>query len=54
MDQDRIVLGWLENCGIKPLALGITWEGHPKHPLYLSYGTQLIPFAGRGLARPAL
>jgi hypothetical protein len=54
MDQDRTVLGWLRSYGIKPLALGITQEGHPRHPLYLSYGAQLIPLAGRGLARPAL
>jgi hypothetical protein len=47
MDQDLTVLGWLESYDIKPLALGITLERHPKHPLYLSYAAQLIPFAGR-------
>lgn len=47
MEQDLTVLGWLGCHGIKPRALGITRDGHPKHPLYLSYGAQLIPFAGR-------
>lgn len=47
MDQDLTVLGWLEALGMEPRALGITKEGHPKHPLYLSSASALIPFAGR-------
>jgi hypothetical protein len=47
LEQDSAVLGWLDDIGVKPRALGITRDGHPKHPLYLSYGAQLIPFAGR-------
>lgn len=35
LGQDRVVLGWLETYGVKPLALGVTKDGHPKHPLYL-------------------
>jgi len=33
--QDLTVLAWLAEYGIKPLALGMTRDGHPKHPLYL-------------------
>lgn len=47
MAQDLTVLGWLESDGIKPLALGMTRNGHPKHPLYLSCSDQMILFARR-------
>ena len=40
--QDETVKGWLEDTG-KPLyALGLTKEGHPRHPLYLPSNTQLV------------
>jgi hypothetical protein len=45
MGQDRAVLGWLEGYGIEPMALGLTKEGHPRHPLYLPYSASLLPFA---------
>jgi hypothetical protein len=47
IEQDRIVLDWLESKGIQPQALGITRAGHPKHPLYLPSTAQPIPFARR-------
>jgi hypothetical protein len=46
-EQDLAVLGRLESYGIKPLALGLTKDGHPKHPLYLPRAAELVPFAGR-------
>lgn len=47
MDQDLTMLGWLARLGIRPCALAITKDGHPKHPLYVSYSAELLPFAGR-------
>src|SRR4051794_12688875 len=47
MGQDLAVLGWLEAFGIRPFALGLTRDGHPKHPLYLPKAAELMPFAGR-------
>jgi hypothetical protein len=36
MSQDQTVLGWIaERC--KPMCLGITQDGHPRHPLYVPY-----------------
>jgi hypothetical protein len=49
MDQDLAVMGWKDNWpGVKPMCLGITREGHPRHPLYVTYDTLLIPYCGRG------
>ena len=47
MDQDLTVLGWLDNEAIKPVCLGLTHGGHPKHPLYVRADAPLIPFKGR-------
>jgi hypothetical protein len=44
--QDQVVLGWLRELGISPVALGITKDGHPKHPLYVPYSAELIGFTG--------
>lgn len=49
LDQDTAVLGSITPaCG--PMALGITRDGHPKHPLYVPYEAELVPFAGRQLS----
>ena len=45
--QDQTVLGWLAEIGVRSLALGLTKEGHPKHPLYLPKAAELAPFKGR-------
>ena len=45
--QDLAVMGWLRELGIEPLALGVTMDGHPKHPLYVPYSADLVPFTGR-------
>jgi hypothetical protein len=47
MDQDLAVLGWLESYGIKPMSLGSTRDGHPRHPLYLPKTVDLAPFHRR-------
>lgn len=45
--QDLTVLGWLAGYGIEALALGVTRDGHPKHPLYLPKSAEPLPFTGR-------
>jgi hypothetical protein len=47
LDQDLAMLRWLAEVGAKPTALGITKDGHPKHPLYVPSGTALRPFPAR-------
>jgi hypothetical protein len=43
-DQDRVVYGWLRRVGVAPFALGVTKAGHPRHPLYVPYSAELVPF----------
>lgn len=38
------VAAMLVEAGIKPMAFGVTIEGHPKHPLYLRGDTALRPW----------
>lgn len=45
--QDLAVLRWLDQFGISPVALGVTKDRHPKHPLYVPYSAELVPYAGR-------
>jgi hypothetical protein len=40
--QDKIILDWLEEVGIRPFALGVTRQGHPRHPLYLPYAIEPV------------
>jgi hypothetical protein len=51
MDQDETFLGWLDRLSIEPKALAINKNGTPKHPLYVPYGTDLVPYDGRGRRR---
>jgi hypothetical protein len=44
MDQDRTVLGEIERV-CTPMALGITRDGHPKHPLYVPYYAERVPLS---------
>jgi hypothetical protein len=49
-DQDISVLGRVKVLGHRRLAwecLGVTKEGHPKHPLYVPYDTKPRPFTIR-------
>lgn len=40
--RDSEVLGILDMAGRPPLCLGVTKQGHPKHPLYVPANTSLI------------
>jgi hypothetical protein len=48
LGQDRIILCWLNEQGIAPLALGFTRGGHPRHPLYLPYSAGLVGYEYSG------
>lgn len=43
LGQDQVALGWLDDLGITPVALGLTSYGFPKHPLYVPYSAELVP-----------
>lgn len=47
-DRDKQVLALFKEYGIKPLALKISKDGHPCHPLYLSNDLTPQPFNPRG------
>ena len=47
LDQDLAVLRLLDSWKVARLALGVTKDGHPKHPLYIRYDAPLLPFVGR-------
>jgi hypothetical protein len=42
-----VVLGWLRGLGIKPVALGLTKDGHLNHPLYVPYRVEPVAVEGR-------
>ncbi len=43
MGQDEAVLGSI--CGLcQPICLGLTRDGHPRHPLYVPYSAELRAF----------
>jgi hypothetical protein len=39
------ILGMTAANGVAPMCLGRTQNGQPRHPLMLSYGTSLVPWA---------
>lgn len=43
--QDETALGWLD--GKRCFALGLTKDGHPRHPLYLPLAAEPTRFRGR-------
>lgn len=43
LGQDETFLGWLPDH-IKPMRLGLTKDGHPRHPLYLKSESEPIPY----------
>jgi hypothetical protein len=45
--QDLAMLRWLREAGVMPMALAVTKDGHPRHPLYVPQDTPLMPFSGR-------
>lgn len=44
LGQDRAMLSWLTEQGIAPLTLGLTRDGHPRHPLYVPYTAELVAY----------
>ncbi|KAJ57514.1 hypothetical protein ACMU_03130 [Actibacterium mucosum KCTC 23349] len=44
MDRNRVVLLKLKNAKPPLVHLGLTKEGHPRHPLYVPYAQQLQPW----------
>jgi hypothetical protein len=48
LDQDLAVLRLLDSWKVGRLSLGVTKDGHPKHPLYVPNAAPLLPFVGRG------
>jgi hypothetical protein len=44
LGQDATVLGWLRRLGVRPLALGITRDGHP---LYVRNDAEPVPYERR-------
>ncbi|MAM25826.1 MAG: hypothetical protein CML55_10720 [Rhodobacteraceae bacterium] len=39
-DRGREALALLRSCGVPLFHLGLTKEGHPRHPLYIAYAQQ--------------
>lgn len=46
LGQDETMLGWLSDEDAPIVALGLTKDGHPRHPLYLRSDAPIIPFNG--------
>jgi hypothetical protein len=44
--RDRQVLGLLRSYRVRPMALGVTKAGHPRHPLYLRRDAVAEPYGG--------
>lgn len=42
--RDRQVLATLRECGVTPHVLGLTKDGHPRHPLYMPTAAQPVPW----------
>lgn len=47
LGQDETMLGWLGCPPRKVHALGLTKDGHPRHPLYLPSNAEPVPYRGR-------
>lgn len=46
MDRAASVLRLLREAGVNPYCLGVTKDGHPKHPLYLRSDVETTPYVG--------
>lgn len=48
MDQDLTTIGWMDKePDVKLMCLGMTKHGHPRHPLYVPYSAEVVPFVPR-------
>jgi hypothetical protein len=48
MDRDSAVMELIAvSYTVRPMCLGITIEGHPRHPLYAPYDARVIPYVPR-------
>ncbi len=47
LDQDMKIMALLRALGVRPMCLGVTDGGHPKHPLYIGRDIELEPYKGR-------
>lgn len=48
--QDEAMLGWIDLANGRDapvVTLGLTKQGHPRHPLYLPLNSEPVPFNGR-------
>lgn len=45
-NQCAEVAKWLGDCADRVLVLGLTKEGHPRHPLYLPYAAEPVAWTG--------
>jgi hypothetical protein len=43
LGQDKAVLAWIGGL-CRPMCLGLTQDGHPRHPLYVPYSAEPIAF----------
>jgi hypothetical protein len=43
-DRDKRVLALLRGAGVEPMCLGVTKDGHPRHPLYVRGATTPVPY----------
>lgn len=53
LGQDQTVLGWLDGWGAPLMALGVTRDGHPRHPLYIRSDAKLVRMPELRAARTA-
>jgi hypothetical protein len=52
LDRDKEVLSWFDHYGVTPMALKITKDGHPSHPLYIPYDAEPMPLRQSLLTSP--
>ena len=45
-DQNQVIKAVLRNANTPVLVLGLTKEGHPRHPLYMPYSAQPVKWNG--------
>lgn len=51
LDRGRKAEKMLREAGLKLHCLGLTSEGHPRHPLYVAYEVEPVPWCGQMIAK---